>query len=72
MERRAAPALRRGGRADGRDACALRIGFRTVAVEDGELRVNGRRVLLRGVNRHEWHPDPGRAVDEEVMRRDVS
>ena len=49
----------------------LRIGFRTVAVEDGELRVNGRRVLLRGVNRHEWDPDRGRAVPEDVMRRDV-
>ena len=49
----------------------LRIGFRTVAVEDGELRVNGRRVLLRGVNRHEWDPDRGRAVTEDVMRRDV-
>ncbi|HET8950981.1 MAG TPA: glycoside hydrolase family 2 TIM barrel-domain containing protein, partial [Solirubrobacteraceae bacterium] len=49
----------------------LRIGFRTVAVEDGELRVNGRRVLLRGVNRHEWDPDRGRALTEDVMRRDV-
>ncbi len=49
----------------------LRIGFRTVAIEDGELRVNGRRVLLRGVNRHEWDPDRGRALTEEAMRRDV-
>ena len=53
------------------ETVALRIGFRTVAVEDGELRVNGRRVLLRGVNRHEWDPDRGRAVTEAVMRRDV-
>ena len=49
----------------------LRIGFRTVAVEDGELRVNGRRVLLRGVNRHEWDPERGRALTEAAMRRDV-
>ena len=34
----------------------LRIGFRTVAVEDGVLKVNGRRVLFRGVNRHEFDP----------------
>jgi beta-galactosidase len=53
------------------ETVALRIGFRTVAVEEGELRVNGRRVLLRGVNRHEWDPDRGRAVTEETMRRDV-
>ena len=49
----------------------LRIGFRTVVVEDGLLKVNGRRVLLRGVNRHEFDPDHGRVVSEELMRRDV-
>jgi beta-galactosidase len=49
----------------------LRIGFRTVTVEDGLLKVNGRRVLLRGVNRHEFDPDHGRAISEDVMRRDV-
>lgn len=49
----------------------LRIGFRTVAIEDGELKVNGRPLLLRGVNRHEWHPDHGRAVSRETMREDV-
>lgn len=49
----------------------LRIGFRTVRIEDGLLKVNGRRVLFRGVNRHEFHPRDGRAVDLETMRRDV-
>ncbi|HEU5355433.1 MAG TPA: glycoside hydrolase family 2 TIM barrel-domain containing protein [Actinocrinis sp.] len=50
----------------------LRIGFRTVAVNDeGVLTVNGRRVVLRGVNRHEFDPDRGRAVTREAMRRDV-
>jgi beta-galactosidase len=49
----------------------LRIGFRTVVVEDGLLKVNGRRVLLRGVNRHEFDPDHGRVVSEALMRQDV-
>jgi beta-galactosidase len=49
----------------------IRIGFRTVAVVDGVLTVNGRPVLLRGVNRHEWHPDHGRAVPRETMLADV-
>ncbi|WP_327240482.1 MULTISPECIES: glycoside hydrolase family 2 TIM barrel-domain containing protein [unclassified Streptomyces] len=49
----------------------LRIGFRTVVVEDGVVQVNGRRVLFRGVNRHEFHPETGRAVDAETMRRDL-
>ncbi|MFJ7899775.1 glycoside hydrolase family 2 TIM barrel-domain containing protein [Streptomyces sp. NPDC096198] len=49
----------------------LRIGFRTVAVTDGLIEVNGRPVLFKGVNRHEWHPGTGRALDPETMREDV-
>ncbi|MFH8466196.1 glycoside hydrolase family 2 TIM barrel-domain containing protein [Streptomyces sp. NPDC017991] len=49
----------------------LRIGFRTVALEDGLIKVNGRALLFRGVNRHEWHPEHGRALDLETMREDV-
>ncbi|MEO3752496.1 glycoside hydrolase family 2 TIM barrel-domain containing protein [Streptomyces sp. B6B3] len=49
----------------------LRIGFRTVGVVDGVFQANGRRILFRGVNRHEFHPETGRAVDLETMRRDV-
>src|SRR5690554_5088117 len=49
----------------------LRIGFRTVEVADGLLKVNGRRILLRGVNRHEFHPDRGRALTEQDMIDDV-
>jgi beta-galactosidase len=49
----------------------VRIGFRTVAVENGLLTVNGRRILLRGVNRSEFDPDHGRAVPEELIRRDA-
>ncbi len=49
----------------------LQVGFRQVAVEDGLLLVNGHRVQLHGVNRHEFDPDTGRAVSEDVMRRDI-
>ncbi|QIK05449.1 DUF4981 domain-containing protein [Streptomyces sp. ID38640] len=49
----------------------LRIGFRTVRVEGGLLKVNGRRILLRGVNRHEFHPRSGRTLGPETMRRDL-
>jgi beta-galactosidase len=55
----------------GGERVALRIGFRRVEIVDGVLRVNGRRVLLRGVNRHEFDPDHGRAIGEDTMRRDV-
>ncbi|MEV7002531.1 glycoside hydrolase family 2 TIM barrel-domain containing protein [Streptomyces sp. NPDC093982] len=49
----------------------LRIGFRTVALEDGLIKVNGKAILFKGVNRHEWHPERGRALDVETMREDV-
>ncbi|CAL9290413.1 glycoside hydrolase family 2 TIM barrel-domain containing protein [Streptomyces sp. SudanB52_2052] len=49
----------------------LRIGFRTVVLEDGLIKVNGRAVLFKGVNRHEWHHEKGRALDLETMREDV-
>jgi len=49
----------------------LRIGFRTVAIVDGVLTVNGNRVLFNGVNRHEFHPDRGRALTEQDMLDDV-
>ncbi|MDQ0764801.1 glycoside hydrolase family 2 TIM barrel-domain containing protein [Streptomyces canus] len=49
----------------------LRIGFRTVVLEDGLIKVNGKAVLFKGVNRHEWHPEKGRTLDLETMRQDV-
>ncbi|MCG7202419.1 glycoside hydrolase family 2 TIM barrel-domain containing protein [Streptomyces arenae] len=49
----------------------LRIGFRTVELADGLIKVNGKAVLFKGVNRHEWHPRLGRALDLETMRADV-
>ncbi|WP_328421798.1 glycoside hydrolase family 2 TIM barrel-domain containing protein [Streptomyces sp. NBC_00443] len=49
----------------------LRIGFRTVALEDGLIKVNGKAILFKGVNRHEWHPEQGRALDVQTMREDV-
>ncbi len=65
------PRLYDGQLASAGERVALRIGFRTVAVRDGLLTVNGRRVLFRGANRHEFHPDLGRAVGEDVMLADV-
>ena len=55
----------------GGETITLRVGFRTVVVRGGLLTVNGRRILVRGVNRHEWNPDRGRAVTTQDMRRDV-
>ena len=56
--------------ADG-ERVPLRIGFRRVEVVDGRIVVNGRPILFRGVNRHEWHPRTGRALTRETLLEDV-
>ena len=51
---------------------SMNIGFRTVEIgARNELLVNGREVILKGVNRHETHPDLGRALTHEVMEQDI-
>ncbi|EMA38018.1 glycoside hydrolase family 2 TIM barrel-domain containing protein [Halococcus hamelinensis] len=47
------------------------VGFRDVAIEDGRLLVNGEAITVRGVNRHDFHPDWGRTVPVSVMREDI-
>lgn len=49
----------------------LQIGFRTVKISDGVITVNGQRILFKGVNRHEFHPDQGRALSEDIMLQDI-
>ena len=47
---------------------ALRVGFRRVEIVGHEWRVNGRKLRLRGVNRHEYDPDQGRVFDRDKVR----
>ena len=46
----------------------LRVGFRRVEIVGHEWRVNGRKLRLRGVNKHEYDPDHGRVFDREQTR----
>ncbi len=39
-----------------------KVGFRKVEIKHGDLLVNGQRILLKGVNRHEFDPDRGQAI----------
>ena len=52
-------------------ATSSRIGFRTVEVKDGEVRVNGKRVMIKGMNRHEHDPVTYRVMSMESMRKDM-
>lgn len=49
----------------------VRTGFRTVTTAGGVFRVNGEPVTFRGVNRHDFDPERGRAVTMESMEADV-
>jgi beta-galactosidase len=49
-----------------------RVGFRRVEIRGGRLLVNGQAVLLKGVNRHETHPDTGKYVSRESMVQDIT
>lgn len=59
---------------DGSQVHATRqeVGFRAVAVRDGQLQVNGRRILVKGVNRAETDPDHGRHVPRERQQQDMA
>lgn len=50
---------------------STRVGFRSVEVRDRMLLVNGRRVLINGVNRHDHHETTGKAVDRQTLRLDA-
>ncbi len=52
-------------------ATSRRIGFRTVEIAGGEVRVNGRRIMIKGVNRHEHDPETFRVLSEETVRKDI-
>jgi beta-galactosidase len=53
------------------EVVAQRIGFRRVEIRDGLVSVNGRPITFMGVNRHDHHPDRGKAVTVEDMRADI-
>ncbi len=53
------------------DMEACDVGFRQVEISGGLLKLNGQPLLLRGVNRHEHHPERGHAVDRESMEQDI-
>ncbi len=49
-----------------------RIGFRKIEIKNAALLVNGVRIMFKGVNRHEVHPDLGRSVSYESMVEDIT
>jgi beta-galactosidase len=50
---------------------AIQIGFRRVEVAGLDLLVNGARVFIRGINRHDFDQRTGRVISPETMRADL-
>ncbi|HBQ64616.1 MAG TPA: beta-galactosidase subunit alpha, partial [Clostridiales bacterium] len=50
---------------------SFKVGFRNVVIREGIFLVNGKAVKLKGVNRHEFHPNLGHSMPYETMLQDV-
>lgn len=48
------------------------FGFRTIEIRNKTILLNGKRMIINGVNRHEWNPETGRAITQEDMERDLA
>lgn len=60
---------------DGRDRLVevvpYPIGFRTIEIVDKVIYLNGKRLILNGVNRHEWSAERGRCIGLKEMEQDM-
>lgn len=52
------------------EATSCKVGFRTVEIKDKQLMVNGKPILVKGVNYHEHNEYTGHYVPEELMLKD--
>ncbi len=48
-----------------------KVGFRRFGMKDGIMQLNGKRIVFKGVNRHDFSADVGRAVTDDMIRRDL-
>ncbi|MBS4208417.1 glycoside hydrolase family 2 TIM barrel-domain containing protein [Bacillus sp. FJAT-50079] len=53
------------------ETISTKVGFRKFESKDGLMKINGERIVFKGVNRHEFSADKGRAIDYEDMVHDV-
>jgi hypothetical protein len=47
------------------------FGVRQITIANGDLLLNGKRIVLKGISYHEDHPSFGGALDYETMERDI-
>ena len=54
------------------EAVSTKIGFRKFEIKGGLMTINGQRIVLKGVNRHEFSCNHGRAITMEEMLTDIT
>ncbi len=60
------------GDAAAAEATSCRVGFRRIEIGDRALLINGKAVMIAGMNRHEHHPMRGKAITREDMVADIA
>lgn len=55
----------------GNESSACRVGFRRIEIRDRQLLVNGKRIMIRGMNRHDHDDTTGNAVRRAAMEADL-
>ncbi|WP_069997261.1 glycoside hydrolase family 2 TIM barrel-domain containing protein [Cellulosilyticum sp. I15G10I2] len=53
------------------EVVSQKIGFRSFSIKDGMMCLNGKRIVFKGVNRHEFSALTGRCVSEQEMVKDL-
>ena len=53
------------------EVTSQKIGFRSVEIKGKDLLVNGARVMIYGINRHDFNRSSGRVLSRELMRQDL-
>ena len=54
-----------------REVVREKVGFRKIEICSNELRINGKPVILHGVNRHDHHPVTGKTLTKEEMKSEL-
>jgi len=53
------------------ETAETKVGFRTFELKNNLMCLNGKRIIFKGINRHEWNAKRGRAITEEDMLWDI-
>lgn len=61
----------RDAKGDVAEVASCAVGFRRIEIRDKVILFNGRRLIINGVNRHEWSAEGGRCITHRDMEYDI-